>query len=203
MEWNRRPEGHQPKGGEDAQDGAGKEEKEKDDKSGAGDGATRGRLGNTCNAGGHQTEDKRDERHAQGTQPHLAKLAEGLSGGDPASAKMARQHSTGDGKHDCGEQSPGLCFAGAAGSRRGGGEWRGNFRLDLQRVSPRDLKECCRQDILLRTMTVTLQPAKEIDLAAIIALMNAAYRGVKSERSWCTEAAYITGKRMDESLLSE
>jgi ribosomal protein S18 acetylase RimI-like enzyme len=52
-------------------------------------------------------------------------------------------------------------------------------------------------------MIVTLQPAKEIYLAAIIALMNAAYRGVESERSWCTEAAYITGKRMDESLLSE
>jgi ribosomal protein S18 acetylase RimI-like enzyme len=52
-------------------------------------------------------------------------------------------------------------------------------------------------------MTVPLQPAKEADLPAIVAIMNAAFRGTDGERGWSVEADYITGERTSESLLKE
>jgi ribosomal protein S18 acetylase RimI-like enzyme len=48
-----------------------------------------------------------------------------------------------------------------------------------------------------------LRLAKETDLQAIVALMNAAFRGTAAERGWSTEAGYITGDRTTESLLRE
>jgi ribosomal protein S18 acetylase RimI-like enzyme len=52
-------------------------------------------------------------------------------------------------------------------------------------------------------MTVPLQLAKETDLPAIVAIMNAAFRGKEGERGWNTEAEYIAGERTNESLLRE
>lgn len=53
-------------------------------------------------------------------------------------------------------------------------------------------------------MTVTLRKAGGTDLALVVALMNAAFRGREREqRGWSTEAAYITGTRTSESLLRE
>jgi hypothetical protein len=52
-------------------------------------------------------------------------------------------------------------------------------------------------------MTISLHAAQEADLPAIVALMNAAFRGVGAEQGWNTEAAYITGERTNESLLRE
>jgi ribosomal protein S18 acetylase RimI-like enzyme len=52
-------------------------------------------------------------------------------------------------------------------------------------------------------MPIPLQPAKETDLPAIIAMMNAAFRGIEAERGWSTEAQYIQGERTNESLLRE
>ena len=52
-------------------------------------------------------------------------------------------------------------------------------------------------------MTPTLQPATEADLPAIVALMNAAFRGVPTPQSWTTEAAYITGERTNLTLLRQ
>ena len=52
-------------------------------------------------------------------------------------------------------------------------------------------------------MIVPLQLAKETDLPAIVAIMNAAFRGTGGERGWSVEGDYITGERTSESLLSE
>lgn len=49
-------------------------------------------------------------------------------------------------------------------------------------------------------MTVPLHPANEANFPAIIALMNAAFRGTEG---WSNEADYITGERMSESLVRE
>jgi ribosomal protein S18 acetylase RimI-like enzyme len=49
-------------------------------------------------------------------------------------------------------------------------------------------------------MTVLLRPAKESDFPAIIAIMNAAFRGTEG---WSVEADYISGERTSESLLRE
>jgi ribosomal protein S18 acetylase RimI-like enzyme len=49
-------------------------------------------------------------------------------------------------------------------------------------------------------MVIPLQLAKETDLPAIVALMNAAFRGAEG---WSFEAGYITGNRTTESLLRE
>jgi ribosomal protein S18 acetylase RimI-like enzyme len=52
-------------------------------------------------------------------------------------------------------------------------------------------------------MSVPLHPAKETDLPAIVAIMNAAFRGTGGERGWSVEADYITGERTSVSLLRE
>ena len=52
-------------------------------------------------------------------------------------------------------------------------------------------------------MTVSLQLAKETDLPAIVAIMNAAFRGTEGDRGWSIETDYIVGERTSESLLSE
>jgi ribosomal protein S18 acetylase RimI-like enzyme len=49
-------------------------------------------------------------------------------------------------------------------------------------------------------MTVPLRPAKESDFPAIIALMNAAFRGTEG---WTVEGDYIAGERTSESLLRD
>jgi ribosomal protein S18 acetylase RimI-like enzyme len=52
-------------------------------------------------------------------------------------------------------------------------------------------------------MTISLQLAKEADLPAIVAIMNAAFRGTEAERGWSSEGGYIKATRTSESLLSE
>ncbi|WP_158942338.1 GNAT family N-acetyltransferase [Granulicella sp. S190] len=52
-------------------------------------------------------------------------------------------------------------------------------------------------------MTIPLQPAKETDFPAIIAIMNAAFRGAEGEQGWSVELGFITGERINESLLRE
>ena len=52
-------------------------------------------------------------------------------------------------------------------------------------------------------MPITLEPATEPDLPAIVALMNAAFRGADGQRGWSTEADYIKGVRTSVSLLRE
>lgn len=49
-------------------------------------------------------------------------------------------------------------------------------------------------------MNVALRPAKETDFPAIIALMNAAFRGAEG---WSVEGDYIAGERTTESLLRD
>jgi ribosomal protein S18 acetylase RimI-like enzyme len=51
-------------------------------------------------------------------------------------------------------------------------------------------------------MSIALQSAEEGDLPAIVALMNAAFRGTPAKQSWNVEA-FITGSRTTESLLRE
>lgn len=47
-----------------------------------------------------------------------------------------------------------------------------------------------------------LEPATDVDIPAIVALMNRAYRDT-SEASWTTEADYISGARTNESMLRD
>ena len=51
-------------------------------------------------------------------------------------------------------------------------------------------------------MSIDLRLAQEADLPAIVTLMNRAFRGPATERSWSTES-FITGSRTTESLLRE
>jgi ribosomal protein S18 acetylase RimI-like enzyme len=46
-----------------------------------------------------------------------------------------------------------------------------------------------------------LKPAVEADYAAIIDLANLAFRGTGPSASWNTEAVFIEGQRLDDSLL--
>ncbi len=52
-------------------------------------------------------------------------------------------------------------------------------------------------------MPLTLRPATAADLAAIAALMNAAFRGVGPSAGWNSEAAYIDGDRTSGAHLQE
>jgi ribosomal protein S18 acetylase RimI-like enzyme len=52
-------------------------------------------------------------------------------------------------------------------------------------------------------MSISLQLAEETDLVAIVAIMNAAFRGTSAEQSWSVETGYLTGNRTDELLLRE
>jgi ribosomal protein S18 acetylase RimI-like enzyme len=49
-------------------------------------------------------------------------------------------------------------------------------------------------------MPINLRPATEADFPAIVALMNAAFRG---KEGWSIEGEYITGERTNISLLTE
>jgi ribosomal protein S18 acetylase RimI-like enzyme len=46
-------------------------------------------------------------------------------------------------------------------------------------------------------------PATESDFAAIVALVNSAYRGQGAQAGWTTEAGYIDGQRIDLESLKE
>ncbi|HEY4253185.1 MAG TPA: GNAT family N-acetyltransferase [Roseomonas sp.] len=48
---------------------------------------------------------------------------------------------------------------------------------------------------------VTLRPALDADVPALVQLLNRAYRGSDSDASWNTEAAYMDGDRTDAALL--
>jgi ribosomal protein S18 acetylase RimI-like enzyme len=48
-----------------------------------------------------------------------------------------------------------------------------------------------------------LHPAGEADYPAIVDLANLAFRGSGANASWNTEAVFIEGQRLDESLLRE
>ena len=50
---------------------------------------------------------------------------------------------------------------------------------------------------------VTLRPAREADAAALVALVNSAYRGDSSRAGWTTEADLLGGQRTDEAALRE
>jgi len=52
-------------------------------------------------------------------------------------------------------------------------------------------------------LRMLLHPAVEADYAAIVDLANLAFRGSGSLASWNTEAVFIEGQRLDESLLRE
>ncbi len=52
-------------------------------------------------------------------------------------------------------------------------------------------------------LRMLLHPAVEADYAAIVDLANLAFRGSGSLTSWNTEAVFIEGQRLDESLLRE
>jgi ribosomal protein S18 acetylase RimI-like enzyme len=65
---------------------------------------------------------------------------------------------------------------------------------------------CCRLSArsLRRTLLqMLLHPAVEADYAAIVDLANLAFRGSGSIASWNTEAVFIEGQRLNESLLRE
>ena len=62
----------------------------------------------------------------------------------------------------------------------------------------------CRRVRAHRTLLrMLLHPAVEADYAAIVELANVAFRGSGSIASWNTEAVFIEGQRLDESLLRE
>lgn len=44
-------------------------------------------------------------------------------------------------------------------------------------------------------------PITDEDVPSVVALMNRAYRGQSSSSGWTTEAAYITGDRINEAML--
>jgi ribosomal protein S18 acetylase RimI-like enzyme len=46
-----------------------------------------------------------------------------------------------------------------------------------------------------------LYPATEAELPAVVAFVNAAYRGETSRQGWSTEADYLDGQRIDLALL--
>jgi ribosomal protein S18 acetylase RimI-like enzyme len=48
---------------------------------------------------------------------------------------------------------------------------------------------------------VNLSPATDADLPQVVAMVNRAYRGEPSDKTWSTEAAYIDGSRTTEALL--
>jgi ribosomal protein S18 acetylase RimI-like enzyme len=48
-----------------------------------------------------------------------------------------------------------------------------------------------------------LFPATDEDLPAVAALVNSAYRGESSRQGWTTEADYIDGQRVDETILRD
>ena len=50
---------------------------------------------------------------------------------------------------------------------------------------------------------VALRPAREADAAALVALVNSAYRGDPSRAGWTTEADLLGGQRTDEAALRE
>ena len=50
---------------------------------------------------------------------------------------------------------------------------------------------------------MNLQPATEADLPALVALMNAAFRGTPTPQVWTTEAHYLTGDRTNLTLLRQ
>lgn len=52
-------------------------------------------------------------------------------------------------------------------------------------------------------MTISLRMAEEADLPAIVAVMNAAFRGDAEERGWSVESGYISGDRTSVPLLRE
>jgi ribosomal protein S18 acetylase RimI-like enzyme len=52
-------------------------------------------------------------------------------------------------------------------------------------------------------MSISLPLAGETDLQAIVAIMNAVFRGASGKQSWSVETGYVTGNRTDEMLLRE
>jgi ribosomal protein S18 acetylase RimI-like enzyme len=48
-----------------------------------------------------------------------------------------------------------------------------------------------------------LRPATDADVEALVALVQAAYRGVAASRRWTSEAEIVTGQRVDATMLSE
>jgi ribosomal protein S18 acetylase RimI-like enzyme len=62
----------------------------------------------------------------------------------------------------------------------------------------------CRRVRVHRTLLqMLLKPAVEADYAAIVDLANLAFRGSGPIASWNTEAVFIEGQRLNESLLRE
>ena len=57
--------------------------------------------------------------------------------------------------------------------------------------------------VTVTDVLLPLQLATDADLPAIVALMNSAFRGVAADRTWSTEAGFITGDRTTETLLRE
>jgi ribosomal protein S18 acetylase RimI-like enzyme len=60
-------------------------------------------------------------------------------------------------------------------------------------------------DILYLSMNYTLQisKAEPNDIAALVILVNSAYRGEQSKKGWTTEADLLGGIRIDENSLSD
>jgi DNA-binding MarR family transcriptional regulator/ribosomal protein S18 acetylase RimI-like enzyme len=54
-----------------------------------------------------------------------------------------------------------------------------------------------------QAVTVDLHPAADTDVAAIVTLMNRAYRSTGTEAGWNSEAGYMEGDRTNEALLRE
>jgi GNAT superfamily N-acetyltransferase len=50
---------------------------------------------------------------------------------------------------------------------------------------------------------ILLQPARQADYAAVVDLVNLAFRGSGASASWNVEAGIIEGQRLNESLLRE
>jgi hypothetical protein len=104
MHLSHGPERHKAKRGDRANDGANEKKAEEDADGDSNDPAPRSRLGDPCDACRHQAEDQRDQRHPQGVQPELAKLAESVRRGDCVRTKAPEQQTDCDSQSKSGEQ---------------------------------------------------------------------------------------------------
>jgi N-acetylglutamate synthase-like GNAT family acetyltransferase len=52
-------------------------------------------------------------------------------------------------------------------------------------------------------MSSNIRAARETDIAALVVLVNSAYRGESSKQGWTTEADILDGQRIDSQMLQE
>lgn len=75
--------------------------------------------------------------------------------------------------------------------------------LDQIHTLEQRLADCSLTDRAARLSTVDLLPAEDEDVAAVVSLLNRAYRGSGNDAGWTTEAGLIDGDRISEATLQQ